>query len=114
MKILITCSGLSNNGRLTTQVATILMSRHPSDFTWLKASTDLEKLSKAANDADLIIIIEGCSDHCASKKIIEMGIKGDFLLVATELGIEKNGMAEVQWSDVQKMLGAVTQQLTGG
>jgi len=113
MKILITCSGLSNNGRLTTQVATILMSRHPSDFTWLKASTNLEKLSEAANDADLIIIIEGCSDHCASKKIIEMGIKGDFLLVATELGIEKNGMAEVQWSDVQKMLGAVKQQLTG-
>ena len=42
-----------------------------------------------------------------------MGIKGDFLLVATELGIEKNGMAEVQWSDVEKMLGAVKQQLTG-
>ena len=113
MKLLITCSGLSNNGRLTTQVATILMSRHPTDFTWLKASTDLEKLSEAAIDADLIIIIEGCSDHCASKKIIEMGIKGDFLLVATELGIEKNGMAEVQWSDVEKMLGAVKQQLTG-
>ena len=113
MKVLITCSGLSNNGRLTTQVATILMSRHPSDFTWLKASTDLENISEAAIDADLIIIIEGCSDHCASKKIIDMGIKGDFLLVATELGIEKNGMAEVQWSDVEKMLGTVKQQLTG-
>ena len=113
MKLLITCSGLSNNGRLTTQVATILMSRHPTDFTWLKASTDLEKLSEAAIDADLIIIIEGCSDHCASKKIIEMGIKGDFLLVATELGIEKNGMAEVQWSDVEKMRVAVKQQLAG-
>ena len=113
MKILITCSGLSNNGRLTTQVATILMSRHPSDFTWLKASTELEKLSEAANDADLIIIIEVCSDHCASKKIIDVGIKADIHLVATELGIEKNGMAEVQWSDVEKMLGAVKQQLAG-
>ena len=113
MKVLITCSGLSNNGRLTTQVATILMSRHPTDFTWLKANTDLKKISEAAIDSDLVIIIEGCSDHCASKKIIQMGIKGDFLLVATELGIEKNGMAEVLWSDVEKMLGAVKQQLTG-
>jgi uncharacterized metal-binding protein len=113
MKVLITCSGLSNTGRLTTQVATILISRHPTDFTWIKASKDPENISKAAIDADLIIIIEGCSDRCASKKIIDLGIKGDFLLVATELGIEKNGMAEVQWNDVEKMLGAVKQQLTG-
>ena len=113
MKLLITCSGLSNNGRLTTQVATILISRHPDDYIWLKASTDPENISKAAIDADLIIIIEGCSDRCASKKIIDLGVKGDFLLVATELGIEKNGMAEVQWSDVEKMRVAVKQQLAG-
>jgi uncharacterized metal-binding protein len=113
MKVLITCSGLSNTGRLTTQVATILISRHPIDFTWLKASSDPENISKAAIDADLIIIIEGCSDRCASKKILDMGIKGDFFLVATELGIEKNGMAEVQWNDVEKVLGAVKQELSG-
>jgi uncharacterized metal-binding protein len=113
MKLLITCSGLSNTGRLTTQVAALLISRHPTDFTWLKASTDPENISNAAIDADLIIIIEGCSDRCASKKIIDLGIKGDFLLVATELGIEKNVMADVQWNDVEKMLGAVKQQVTG-
>jgi uncharacterized metal-binding protein len=113
MKVLITCSGLSNTGRLTTQVATILVSRHPNDFTWLKASTGLENISDAAIDADMFIIIEGCSGHCASKKIIDMGIIEDFLLVATELGIEKNGIAEIQWKDVEKMLGAVEQQLTG-
>jgi uncharacterized metal-binding protein len=65
MKVLITCSGLSNTGRLTTQVGTILMSRHPTDFTWLKASTGLENILDDVIDADLIIIIEGCSDHCA-------------------------------------------------
>jgi uncharacterized metal-binding protein len=113
MKVLITCSGLSNTGRLTTQVATILISRHPTAFTWIKASTDPENISNAAIDADLIVIIEGCSDRCASKKITDLGIKGDFFLVATELGIEKNGMAVVQWNDVEKMLGAVKEQLTG-
>ena len=113
MKVLITCSGLSNTGRLTTQVAAILISRHPTDFSWIKASSDPENISKEAIDADLIVIIEGCSDHCASKKITGLGIKGDFFLVATELGIEKNGMAEVQWNDVEKMLGAVKEQLSG-
>ena len=114
MIALITCSGLSNTGQLTTQVATLLMSRHPATFTWIKAHKGLENIADAVEDADLILVIEGCSDHCASKKIIDVGIKADIHLVATELGIEKNGMAEVQWSDIEKVLAAVEQKLTGG
>jgi len=114
MKVLITCSGLSNTGRLTTQVATILVSRHPATITWVKAHKSLDDITDAVEDADLIIIIEGCSDRCASKKIIDVGIRADIHLVATELGIEKNGMAEVQWSDIEKALAAVEQKLTGG
>jgi uncharacterized metal-binding protein len=114
MIALITCSGLSNTGQLTTQVATLLMSRHPATFTWVKAQKGLENIADAVEDADLILVIEGCSDHCASKKIIDVGIKADIHLVATELGIEKNGMAEVQWSDIEKVLAAVDQKITGG
>ena len=114
MIALITCSGLSNTGRLTTQVATLLMSRHPATFTWIKAHKGLENIADAVEDADLILVIEGCSDHCASKKIIDVGIKADIHLVATELGIKKNGMAEVQWSDIEKVLAAVDQKITGG
>jgi uncharacterized metal-binding protein len=114
MIALITYSGLSNTGQLTTQVATILMSRHPATFTWVKAHKGLENIADAVEDADLILVIEGCSDHCASKKIIDVGIKADIHLVATELGIEKNGMAEVQWIDIEKVLAAVDQKITGG
>ena len=114
MKALITCSGLSNTGRLTTQVAAILVSRHPTTITWVKAHQGLEDIADTVEDADMIIIIEGCSDHCASKKINDVGIKADIHLVATDLGLEKNGMAEVQWSDIEKVLAAVEQKLTGG
>jgi len=113
MKALITCSGLSNTGRLTTRVATILASRHPATLTWVKAHKGLEDIADTVEDADRIIVIEGCSDHCASKKIIDEGIKADIHLVATDLGIEKNGMAEVQWSDIEKVLTAVEKKLTG-
>jgi len=109
-----TCYGLSNTGQLTLQVATLLMSRNPATFTWVKAHKGLENIADAIEDADLILVIEGCSDHCASKKIIDVGIKADIHLVATEPGIEKNGMAEVQWSDIEKALAAVEQKLTGG
>jgi uncharacterized metal-binding protein len=111
MKTLITCSGLSNTGRLTTQVATMLISRHPATITWVKAHKGGEHIADAVEDADLVIVLEGCSDHCASKKIIDGGIKPDILLVATELGVERNGLAEVQWSDIEKVLTAIEQKI---
>jgi uncharacterized metal-binding protein len=113
MKTLITCSGLSNTGRLTTQVATILMSRHPAAVTWVKAHKGGQHIADAAEDADLVIVLEGCPDHCASKKMIDAGIKADIQLVATELGVEKNAMAEVQWNDIEKVLTAIEQKLNG-
>ena len=113
MKVLVTCSGLSNTGRLTTQVATILLSRHPAAFTWVKAHKGGQHIADGAEGADLVIVLEGCPDHCASKKIIDAGIKSDVHLVATELGVEKNGMAEVRWNDVVTVLTALEQRING-
>jgi len=47
------------------------------------------------------------------QKIIDAGIKADIHMVATELGFEKNGMAEVEWSDVEKVLTAIEQKING-
>jgi uncharacterized metal-binding protein len=113
MIALITCYGLSNTGQLTTQVATLLMSRHPATFTWVKAHKGLENIADAVEDADLIIVLEGCSDRCASKKIIGVGIKADIHFLATELGVEKDGLAEVQWSDIEKVLAAIEHKING-
>jgi uncharacterized metal-binding protein len=113
MKALITCSGLSNTGRLTTQVATILMSHHPATFTWAKAHNDGENIAASAEDADLIIVLDGCSDRCASKKIIGVGIKAYIHFLATDLGVERNGMAEVHWNDIEKVLTAIEQKING-
>jgi uncharacterized metal-binding protein len=113
MKALVTCSGLSNTGRLTTQVATILVNRHPASVTWVKAHKDEENIADAAEESDLIIVLEGCSDRCASKKISGMGLKADIILVATELGVKKNGMAGVQWKDVEKLITVIEHKING-
>ena len=47
------------------------------------------------------------------KKIIDVGIKADIHLVVTALGVEKNGMAEVQWSDIEKVLTAFEEKISG-
>jgi uncharacterized metal-binding protein len=113
VKTLITCSGLSNTGRLTTQVATMLLSRHPATITWVKAHKGGQHIADAAEEADLVIVLEGCPDHCASKKTIDAGITADIHLVATELGVEKKGMAEVEWNDVETVLSALEQRING-
>jgi uncharacterized metal-binding protein len=110
---LVTCSGLSNTGRLTTQVAMTLLSRHASAIVWAQAHKGEHAIADAVDNADKIIVIEGCSDHCALKKLDTMGITADLHIVATELGVEKDGLADVKWSDVEKVLAAFNQKITG-
>ena len=113
MKALITCSGLSNTGRLTTHVAMILMSRSAAGIAWAQAHKGEHAIADAVDDADQIIVIEGCSDHCAVKKLDTMGITADLHIVATELGIEKDGLADVKWCDVETVLTAFDRKITG-
>jgi uncharacterized metal-binding protein len=37
MKAPVTCSGISNTGKLTTQAAQILLQRHPGRYVWMHA-----------------------------------------------------------------------------
>jgi uncharacterized metal-binding protein len=110
MKALITCSGLSNTGRLTTQVAMILVSRSPETVAWVQAHADEHRIADCTTDAEEIIVIDGCSDHCATKKCKKEGIIPHHHIVATDLGVKKDGLADVQWDDVEKVLAAVEQE----
>jgi uncharacterized metal-binding protein len=110
MKALITCSGLSNTGRLTTQVAMILVSRSHGAIAWVQAHKEEQIFAAAMTDADQIIVIDGCDDHCAAKKCALGGINPDHHIVVTGLGVKKDGMADVQWGDVEKVLAAVEQE----
>ena len=114
MRALITCSGLSNTGRLTTQVAMVLVSRSPGAITWARAHKGERLIADVAADADQIIVIDGCSDHCATKKCGLEGVTADIHIVTTELGVKKDGMADVQWDDVVKVLAAVDRKINGG
>ena len=110
MKALVTCSGLSNTGRLTTQVAVILVSRSRGTIAWVQAHKGEHLIADVTTDADQIIVIDGCSDHCAAKRCSLGGINPDLHIVVTGLGVEKDGMADVQWGDVEKVLAAVEQE----
>lgn len=104
---LVTCSGISNTGKLTTQAALTLLQRRPGYYVWMHARQSTATLEKEIGDAEQVIVIDGCTDCCAKKKLRTSLLVPDCHIVATDLGIVKNGMAEVQYDEINKVVRAV-------
>ena len=65
---LVTCSGISNTGRLTTEAVLTLIHRKPGRFVWIQARELAESFKDEIGDAEQVIVIDGCTDCCAKKK----------------------------------------------
>ena len=104
---LVTCSGVSNTGRLTTQAAQILLRRKPGQYVWLHVKQSAAMLDAELTDAEKIIVLDGCTDCCASRKLEAAGHAADLHIIATALGIEKKGMGEVRYDEIETVIGAV-------
>jgi len=104
---LVTCSGISNTGKLTTQAAQILLQRKPGKYVWMHAKQSAAMLEGDIGDAEQVIVIDGCPDCCATKKLSKSCITPHCHIIATALGIEKKGMGEVQYAEIEKVVRAV-------
>jgi len=104
---LVTCSGISNTGKLTTQAASMLMQRGPGQYVWMHAKQSAATLEAEIGDAEQVIVIDGCTDCCAKKKLSASCLIPHHHIIATELGIEKNGMGEVQYDEIEKVVLAI-------
>jgi uncharacterized metal-binding protein len=101
---LVTCSGISNTGKLTTQVGMLLMQRKPGIFMCMNCKQSAESLRMDAGGAERLIVLDGCTDCCATKKLTAAGLVPDVHIIATELGIEKKGMGDVQYDEIEKVV----------
>ncbi|MDD1693251.1 MAG: putative zinc-binding protein [Methanoregula sp.] len=104
---LVTCSGISNTGKLTTQAGMLLMQRKPGMFLCMNCKQSAESLRMDAGGAERLIVLDGCMDCCATKKLAAAGLVPHIHIIATELGIEKNGMGEVQYDEIEKIVSTV-------
>jgi uncharacterized metal-binding protein len=104
---LVTCSGVSNVGKLTTQAAQVLLQRTTGQYIWMHARQSTTSLQLEIGDADELIVIDGSGDCCAKKKLSSSRIAPDHHIIATELGVEKKGMGEVQYDEIEIVVRAV-------
>jgi uncharacterized metal-binding protein len=114
MIVLVTCSGISNTGKLTTQAALTLMQKWPGRYQWTHVKKSAVSLEDEVRNADQVVVIEGCHDCCASKKLAGTTVSPHCHIIATDLGIEKNGMADVQYHEIERVVAAVYGALSEG
>jgi uncharacterized metal-binding protein len=99
---LLTCSGVSNTGKLSSQAAQALLMRKPGNVTWVRAARPPEEIMNEATGAERLIILNGCHDCCATKKVRAAGVPDSGTeIIITDLGVEKNGMAEVTFAEIE-------------
>ncbi len=105
---IITCSGISNTGKLTAQAGATLMRRSCGAVEACVAATrPTASLENALRHAERILVLDGCGDCCGRKKVRALGVEPHLHLVATDCGIEKNGMAEPRFEEIERLAAAV-------
>lgn len=109
---LITCSGISNTGKLTAKTGETLIRRFPGLIDLcVPARSDPERLLDAITNAERIVVFDGCTDCCGRKKVQEQGYEPDIHLIATECGIIKAGMEDPRFEEIELLTSIVREKL---
>jgi len=105
--LIFACSGLSNTGKLTIQAASALAFRRPDMYRAAAAHKGVDAVEDAMSEGFRILALDGCTDHCATKKLDEAGLKADVYMMVTDLGIEKTRPSDVKPEHIDKIIRAI-------
>lgn len=109
---IITCSGVSSTGKLTTQAGTTLLRRCGGTVeACIPATRPTASLEKAVRHADRILVLDGCGDCCGKKKLQALGVEPHLHLIATDCGIAKRGMEEPHYREIEHLAAAVREAI---
>ena len=110
--LLLTCSGISHTGQLTTLAGNVLRSRHPVLVTRHLNLTALKHpLEKELVEDEHLVVVDGCDECCAKKRMDLIGKIPDAYLVATKMGITKRGMEEPRYDEIECLCQAVVRTI---
>jgi uncharacterized metal-binding protein len=106
-RIIFSCSGASNVGELS-NAAAVLLTKEGFGNKACTASLAIETPSvmKKAEDADEIVVIDGCPVGCARHIAENAGVKIDQYLIVTKLGIKKIGDMDIVEDDLETVVSA--------
>ena len=99
--IVMSCSGGSNVGQITNEVAKRLSLAGKAKFFCLAGiGGKISGMIASVKGADSKIVLDGCPVACAKKCMENAGIENYDYLVVTELGIAKKSLRDLPESDI--------------
>jgi len=102
--MILSCSGGSNVGQLSNQIAVELTQEgFGKMFCLAGIGAHLSGFVQSAKDVPDMIVIDGCSVGCAKGVLEHADISLRNYLVITELGIEKNHDFGLKREDIEKV-----------
>lgn len=110
--LLLTCSGISHTGQITTMTGNSLRCRHPVLVTrHLKLTALKHSLENELSHDECLVAVDGCDEGCAKKRMDLIGRIPDAYLVATREGITKRGMEEPRYDEIECLCKAVVRTI---
>lgn len=106
-RIIFACSGASNVGELS-NAASVVLTKEGFGSKACTASLAIKTPSvmKKSEEADEIVIIDGCPVGCAKKIAEAADVEPDQYMVITDLDIKKIGDMDVNEDDLEKVVSA--------
>jgi uncharacterized metal-binding protein len=87
---IVSCSGASNTGKFSDEVARKLMHSGEAKMLCLaRFAMDKPWAENAKNDIGKIVVLDGCPINCAEKTMLESGINDYMHINTTDFGIIK-------------------------
>ncbi|NYT05647.1 MAG: zinc-binding protein, partial [Methanomicrobiales archaeon] len=77
----------------------------------IPATRPTASLENSARQAEKILVLDGCADCCGRKKLQALGIDPHIHLIATDTGIEKRGMDEPHYGEIERLAAALLEAI---
>lgn len=112
VKTIMACSGASNVGQITNEVAKILDTEKEGKFFCLAGvGGHVSGMVASVEGSDKVLVIDGCPVACGKLTMEQAGLKDYEYVLVTDLGIEKNRDFSLNAADVEKTLGVCREKL---
>jgi uncharacterized metal-binding protein len=113
--VLLTCSGISHTGRLTTKTGTWLRYRHSRLITrHLQLAALKHPLDEELLDGEDLVAVDGCEECSIKKRMDAIGTRPDVYIVTTSEGIIKRGMEEARSEEVDTLPQVIMRKVKDG
>ena len=105
--MVLACSGASNVGQLTNEVAKRLNAKGMANFFCVAGiGANIDGMVESIRATNKVLVLDGCSAQCAKKCMDRAGLSDYAHLVVTDLSIEKNHDFTLANADIDRLLSA--------